>query len=300
MRIRRKMREKTRCRKATRTIIIRDAESEDKNSWNVSALSAIITGLSLAYSLFTLFYSFYYKDKCETFYGIPGKYFFVDTNEKAIYLVCFILLILSVLMPLFFRNMYSRLDGENKDGLVPVVFATIEIGLLFGIVVGKYADEMFARLFSVLGINWTQSGLVMLIIILFDVFMVFEMTFGNRQGIKTRIKRAISAISKGILAVNLLIIILGIGVKLDAGVDKKTYYEFAHCDKGSYAVLSEYGGKLLAVPFKEDEMAVENVLTRTFELLATSNLKPGNGCNDEQSVIYISPTVAGFPLIVCA
>ena len=73
-----------------------------------------------------------YQNECEKFYGIPGKYFDSDIDNRLLYLLCIIILLFMGIMPTLLKKYYEKKDKLTKGNLVEAIFLSVIIGIELG------------------------------------------------------------------------------------------------------------------------------------------------------------------------
>lgn len=222
----------------------------------------IILGLCASiYPIINTVYKIMYQSECENFYGIPGKYFNSNIDNRLLYLCCIIILLLISIVPVFMKNYYEKRENLSKGHLVEAIFLSIVIGMEIGlfnvynlmeIMKQTYKTNDFFRLIN----NWLDNNAcftIMLVVVLGSLSVLGITLMDKLKNIKWNwIKNVVCVILSLSLVASVLIMLYGTMFKLSISIEDKTKYEFVTYDE-EYVVLSLYNEKNLIVPFEIDE-----------------------------------------------
>ncbi len=92
----------------------KNIEKQGKNSFvnyiiSKKELITIMIGLcATLYPIVNTVYKIMYQNECEKFYGIPGKYFDSDIDNRLLYLLCIIILLFMGIMPTLLKKYYEK------------------------------------------------------------------------------------------------------------------------------------------------------------------------------------------------
>lgn len=222
----------------------------------------IILGLcAVLYPLLNMVYKNIYQNRCEKFYGIPGKYFDSTIDNRLLYLLCIIILLLISLAPAFMKRYYEKNENLKKGFLVEAIFLSIVIGMEIGCFNVLNLVEIMKQthkrgmIFQAIN-NWLNDNAYFTIIAvtILGSFSVLTITLiENLKNIKWKwIRNIISIVLILSLMASIMLMLYGTLCKLSISVEDKTMYEFVTYDD-EFVVLSSVDEKILMVPFEIDE-----------------------------------------------
>jgi len=70
-----------------RRISSSSVNEKKENVLNIKNISVLLTVFAAVYASSNLVFNYIYQNKCEKFYGIPGKYFSSNIDNRLIYLI---------------------------------------------------------------------------------------------------------------------------------------------------------------------------------------------------------------------
>lgn len=225
---------------------------------NRELITIIVSACTALYPIMNYIYKIVYQNQCETFYGIPGKYFDYNMANKILYLICIIILIVGSVIPLIIIKQDEKRNNVTKGTLVEATFLAIIIGIELGAFNVYNLIEIMSQAYKVNGslgriVNYLDEHACMTVtvVIIFVLVTVLGITFNDkiRTINKKWIKNVISAIVIFSLSISILIMIYGTVFKFTISIKDKRYYEVVTYDQEEYVVLSSYQDKLLVVPF---------------------------------------------------
>ena len=243
-------------------------EKKDKKSiiaWIVSHKDfiTIILGLCAAlYPILNTAYIIMYQTKCEKFYGIPGKYFDSNIDNKLLYLLCIITLILISVAPAFMKKYYKERGNLTKGYLIEAVFLSVITGMGIGAVNVYNLIEIMKQTYKTNAFfgsinNWLDNHacFTITIVIVLGSFSILGITLiDNLRTIKRILLKKIVYILLTIsLTLSVIVMLYGLIFKVSISIEDKTKYEFVTYNNDEYVVLSSYHEKLLLSPFQIDK-----------------------------------------------
>lgn len=222
---------------------------------------AIILGLFVsAYPIVNTVYKIMYQSKCETFYGLPGKYFDSNVDNRLLYLGCIIILLSISIVPALMKK-YGEKRKNSTKGYWVEIFCSIIIGMEIGlfnvynlIEIMKQTNKTnnFFRTIN----HWldNNSYFAITVVVVLGLISVFGITLTDKlKCIKWNwIKNVMCVILSVSLVASVLVMLYGTIFKLSISIEDKTKYEFVTYD-AEYVILSSYDEKLLIVPFEIDK-----------------------------------------------
>lgn len=222
----------------------------------------IMLGLcATVYPIVNTVYKIRYQSECEKFYNIPGKYFDSNIENRLLYLVCIVILLLIGLTPAIMKKFYEKKENLTKGYLVEAVFLSILIGMEIGVFNVYNLIEIMKQTYKTYAFfRWINAWLdkkayfTITIIIVFSLISVLGITLADKiKDIKRNwIKNVVCVVVGFSLIVSALVMLYGTIFKLSISIENKTKYEFVTYDD-EYVILSSYDGKILMVPFDIDE-----------------------------------------------
>lgn len=222
----------------------------------------IILGVCASlYPIVNTVYKIIYQSECEKFYGIPGKYFDSNIDNRLLYLCCIIILLLISIVPAFMKKYYEKRDNLTKGYLVEAVFLSVVIGMEIGlfnvynlieIMKQTHKTNDFFRLIN----NWLDNNAcvtITIVVVLGSISVLGITLIDKLRCIKWNwIKNVVCAILSISLVASVVVMLYGTMFKLSISIEDKTKYEFVTYDD-EYVILSSYDEKILIVPFEIDE-----------------------------------------------
>ncbi|MGI5897295.1 MAG: hypothetical protein ACOX6U_10140 [Oscillospiraceae bacterium] len=231
----------------------------DLNFWQILLGTGVFSGV------LTVVYTVFYRQNCEEFYNIPGRYFSADIQEKAFYLL---LVAGMVVFPFLLGRMKRRAlkRGEyNRSMRGYLAVLTTFVGLVYG-AINTFGMNLFLKWFSreCFDVSWLRLWLlqeipflVMLFLyvafgmVVFLYFILFDFrALDSKSRWKNRFHRVVFAAA---FVVTLLTFALVNLAKLGSGPELSTRYEVFEVDGRQLAVIAVYDGNLLAVPYHVEE-----------------------------------------------
>lgn len=226
-------------------------------------LITIMIGLwATLYSIINTGYKIVYQNECENFYGIPGKYFDSDIDNRLLYLLCIIILLFMGIMPTLLKKYYEKKDKLTKGNLVEAIFLSVIIGVELGCINVYNLIEIMKQTYRTCGVfqkinNWldNHAGFIVIVVIVLGSISVLGLTLMDYlKNIKCNIvKNIVSVILSVSLVVSLVVMVYGTIFKLSISIKDKSKYEFVVYNEKEYVVLSSCGEKILIIPFEIDE-----------------------------------------------
>ena len=223
----------------------------------------IILGVSASlYAVANTVYKIKYQSECEKFYGIPGKYFDSNIDNRLLYLCCIIILLLISIAPAFMKKYYEKRENLTKGYLMEAVFLSIVIGMEIGLFNVYNLIEIMKQTYKtnhVFGLinEWLDNHAyftITIVVALGSVSVLGISLIDKVRNIKWNwIKNAVCFILSVSLVASILVMLYGTMFKLSISIEDKTKYEFVTYDDYEYVILSSYDKINLIVPFDIDE-----------------------------------------------
>lgn len=202
-----------------------------------------------------------YQIECEKFYGLPGRYFDLNVNNKILYCIFIIILLLISCFPAIIKSLDEKSKKPKKGYLINAGFLSIMMGMAIGlinvynlveIIKNTYKVNKFFRIISV----WVANNifLIYIVVIAFGVVSVLGITLMDKlRDIKCKwMDKVVTFIFLISFITSILIMLYGTIFKVCVSIEDKTKYEFVTYDV-EYVVLSSDNEKNLIVPFEIDE-----------------------------------------------
>lgn len=227
----------------------------------------IILGLlSAGFAAINYMFKLSYQNRCEEYYGIPGKYFSADINSRLMYLVFIVLLIVSMFFPLIIK-MYEKSRGNCFHlSLSPYIFISICLGITLGI--SNWANTYIIlnnllQKFNSLGtqnapFNIIQRiydhGLLLLCILCFTGVLLSGGLLWAVETKRSRFKKLITIVTMFLIGIHLFIIFESTITVFEINVENQTKYEIASYEGEQYVVLSEKDDEILVVKMDDGKL----------------------------------------------
>lgn len=231
--------------------------------WIVShkeIVASIVSVLAALYTVANFVHNLSYQEKCEKFYGIPGKYFHSIIGDRVVYLVSILLLIIvGAIIPLIMRKNEEKSKVKKRGETATVLIVTVLMGMVIG----------FLNLYSLLEImkqthktyNWIRNINIILdenstvtigVVVLTGIISLFGITFIDKFGEIRRIwiRKVVGIVFDISFVMSLELLIFGMLFVLTRSVEDKTKYEVVTIDEVEYVVLSECDDKILVVLYE--------------------------------------------------
>lgn len=225
-------------------------------------LPQILAWLPICYAILKYMYDFRYGQQCKAFYHIPAKYFSKSVNSSILYIA---LIVFLVVIPFLLKWCITKVGGEKSAVVCSDSFALfVGVGLgSFNIqgLTRKIESDNFFLWHSIGRLASKNMGLYLAVIMVCAIItMIGLLRVSYTKKVKNKMRFSIFGV---ILAVSFVITMVAFigstAYALCFDPANKTAYEIADYEKGKYAVLSEYNGKLLVVPaaIKGDELVLD-------------------------------------------
>lgn len=246
----------------------KNIEKQGKNSFvnyiiSKKELITIMIGLcATLYPIVNTVYKIMYQNECEKFYGIPGKYFDSDIDNRLLYLLCIIILLFMGIMPTLLKKYYEKKDKLTKGNLVEAIFLSVIIGIELGCINVYNLIEIMKQTYRTCEVfqkinNWLDNHAyftVTVVIILGSISVLGLTLMEHLKNIKCNItKSAVCVILSVSLIASLVVMVYGTIFKLSISIKDKSKYEFVMYNEEEQVVLSTYEEKILIIPFEIDE-----------------------------------------------
>lgn len=228
----------------------------DLNFWQILLGSGVLSGvLTVAYTVF-------YRQKCEAFYNIPGRYFSADVQEKAFFLL---LVAGMAAFPFLLGRMKQKAlkRGEyncSMRGYLAVLTAVV--GLVYGLV-NTFGLNLLLKWFSgeYVDISWLCAWLLqdlpllsaMLLYVVFGIVVFCYLILFDFRALKDKSRwkgRFHGAVFLTAFTVTFVTFFFIILAKLFSGPELTTRYEAFEADGRQLAAIAVCEDNLLAVPYQ--------------------------------------------------
>lgn len=226
-------------------------------------LITIIIGLcATLYPIVNTVYKIMYQNECEKFYGIPGKYFDSDIDNRLLYLLCIIILLFMGIMPTLLKKYYEKKDKLTKGNLAEAIFLSVVIGIELGCINVYNLIEIMKQAYRTCEVfqkinNWLDNHayFTVTVVVVFGSISVLGLTLMDHlENIKCNIvKNVVCVILSVSLMASLVVMVYGTIFKLSISIKDKSKYEFVMYNEKEYVVLSSCEEKILIIPFEIDE-----------------------------------------------
>lgn len=246
----------------------KNIEKQGKNSFvnyiiSKKELITIMIGLcATLYPIVNTVYKIMYQNECEKFYGIPGKYFDSDIDNRLLYLLCIIILLFMGIMPTLLKKYYEKKDKLTKGNLVEAIFLSVIIGIELGCINVYNLIEIMKQTYRTCEVfqkinNWLDNHAyftVTVVIILGSISVLGLTLMEHLKNIKCNITKSVVCVILSVsLIASLVVMVYGTIFKLSISIKDKSKYEFVMYNEEEYVVLSTYEEKILIIPFEIDE-----------------------------------------------
>lgn len=246
----------------------KNIEKQGKNSFvnyiiSKKELITIMIGLcATLYPIVNTVYKIMYQNECEKFYGIPGKYFDSDIDNRLLYLLCIIILLFMGIMPTLLKKYYEKKDKLTKGNLVEAIFLSVIIGIELGCINVYNLIEIMKQTYRTCEVfqkinNWLDNHAyftVTVVIILGSISVLGLTLMEHLKNIKCNIVKSVVCVILSVsLIASLVVMVYGTIFKLSISIKDKSKYEFVMYNEEEYVVLSTYEEKILIIPFEIDE-----------------------------------------------
>lgn len=235
----------------------------------------IFTIMGGVYFVANYLYNQRYKQKNQSYYGIPSKYFQGSIEDKVFYLILVIILICIIFSSLLLLyNIKNRTDKIIDRLMVKitafamgVVFWILNIKNLFDII------EIIEKNKFTIFVNNHIFG-VSMIIAMFSVVGIICITYNDEIGSKLneKWKKYFNMFAWVIFGLSFIILIVALGVKFSYNAESKTIYETIVYEDKNMAILSDLDDKVLIVEYEINENKETILKTYNYMIVDKENL----------------------------
>lgn len=235
----------------------------------------IFTIMGGVYFVANYLYNQRYKQKNQSYYGIPSKYFQGSIEDKVFYLILVIILICIIFSSLLLLyNIKNRTDKIIDRLMVKitafamgVVFWILNIKNLFDII------EIIEKNKFTIFVNNRIFG-VSMIIAMFSVVGIICITYNDEIGSKLneKWKKYFNMFAWVIFGLSFIILIVALGVKFSYNAESKTIYETIVYEDKNMAILSDLDDKVLIVEYEINENKETILKTYNYMIVDKENL----------------------------
>ena len=235
----------------------------------------IFTIMGGVYFVANYLYNQRYKQKNQSYYGIPSKYFQGSIEDKVFYLILVIILICIIFSSLLLLyNIKNRTDKIIDRLMVKitafamgVVFWILNIKNLFDII------EIIENNKVVIFVNNHIFG-VSMIIAMFSVVGIICITYNDEIGSKLneKWKKYFNMFAWVIFGLSFIMLIVALRVKFSYNAESKTIYETIVYEDKNMAILSDLDDKVLIVEYEINENKETILKTYNYMIVDKENL----------------------------
>ena len=235
----------------------------------------IFTIMGGVYFVANYLYNQRYKQKNQSYYGIPSKYFQGSIEDKVFYLILVIILICIIFSSLLLLyNIKNRTDKIIDRLMVKItafamgaVFWILNIKNLFDII------EIIEKNKFTIFVNNHIFG-VSMIIAMFSVVGIIYITYNDEIGSKLneKWKKYFNMFAWVIFGLSFIILIVALGVKFSYNAESKTIYETIVYEDKNMAILSDLDDKVLIVEYEINENKETILKTYNYMIVDKENL----------------------------
>ena len=235
----------------------------------------IFTIMGGVYFVANYLYNQRYKQKNQSYYGIPSKYFQGSIEDKVFYLILVIILICIIFSSLLLLyNIKNRTDKIIDRLMVKitafamgVVFWILNIKNLFDII------EIIEKNKFTIFVNNHIFG-VSMIIAMFSVVGIICITYNDEieSKLNEKWKMYFNMFTGVIFGLSLFMLIVALGVKFSYNAESKTIYETTVYEDKNMAILSDLDDKVLIVEYEINENKETILKTYNYMIVDKENL----------------------------
>ena len=235
----------------------------------------IFTIMGGVYFVANYLYNQRYKQKNQSYYGIPSKYFQGSIEDKVFYLILVIILICIIFSSLLLLyNIKNRTDKIIDRLMVKitafamgVVFWILNIKNLFDII------EIIEKNKFTIFVNNHIFG-VSMIIAMFSVVGIICITYNDEIGSKLneKWKKYFNMFAWVIFGLSFIMLIVALRVKFSYNAESKTIYETTVYEDKNMAILSDLDDKVLIVEYEINENKETILKTYNYMIVDKENL----------------------------
>ena len=235
----------------------------------------IFTIMGGVYFVANYLYNQRYKQKNQSYYGIPSKYFQGSIEDKVFYLILVIILICIIFSSLLLLyNIKNRTDKIIDRLMVKitafamgVVFWILNIKNLFDII------EIIEKNKFTIFVNNHIFG-VSMIIAMFSVVGIICITYNDEIGSKLneKWKKYFNMFAWVIFGLSFIMLIAALRVKFSYNAESKTIYETIVYEDKNMAILSDLDDKVLIVEYEINENKETILKTYNYMIVDKENL----------------------------
>ena len=235
----------------------------------------IFTIMGGVYFVANYLYNQRYKQKNQSYYGIPSKYFQGSIEDKVFYLILVIILICIIFSSLLLLyniknrtdNIIDRLMVKITAFAMGVIFWILNIKNLFDII------EIIEKNKFTIFVNNHIFG-VSMIIAMFSVVGIIYITYNDEIGSKLneKWKKYFNMFAWVIFGLSFIILIVALGVKFSYNAESKTIYETIVYEDKNMAILSDLDDKVLIVEYEINENKETILKTYNYMIVDKENL----------------------------
>lgn len=211
------------------------------------------------YPIINIIYKIIYQNECEMFYGLPGKYFNSNVDNRLLYLGYILILFLMCTVPNSIKKYGEKSRNLTKGYSLQAYFLAIVIGIEVGLFNVSNLIEIMNYTYKTYGffrniIYWLNKYAfvtITVVVVLGSVSVLGITLIDQIQNIKWKFIKVVVRIILFISFIfSFLMMLYGTIFKLDISINDKVKYEFVTIASGTYVVLSECDEKILLVPFE--------------------------------------------------
>lgn len=239
----------------------------------------IFTIMGGVYFAANYLYNQRYKQKNQSYYGIPSKYFQGSIEDKVFYLILVIILICiifsSLLLLLLYKNFIKNRTAKSTDKLMAWII-TVAMGFTFSILnIKNLFDiiEIIEKNKFTIFVNNHMFGASMIIVML-SIVEIICITYNDEIGSKRneKWKKYFNMFAWVIFGLSFIMLIVALGVKFSYNAESKTIYETIVYEDKNMAILSDLDDKVLIVEYEINENKETILKTYNYMIVDKENL----------------------------
>lgn len=234
----------------------------------------IFTIISVVYFVVNYFYNQMYKQKNQSYYGIPSKYFQGSIEDKVFYLILLIILIGIILSLLvhkkFIKNREDKIDNIIRipvDIMMVFTFSFLNMKNLSDII--KSIDNNRIKIF----VNNHIFGVSMIIAMLSIVGIICIMYNDEIESkLNHKWKKYFNGFIIVIFSLFSIMLIQAISARFSYNAKSKIIYETTIYEDKNMAILSDLDDKVLIVEYEINENKETILKTYNYMIVDKENL----------------------------
>ena len=237
----------------------------------------IFTIMGGVYFVANYLYNQRYKQKNQSYYGIPSKYFQGSIEDKVFYLILVIILICIIFssLLLLYKNFIKNRTAKSTDKLMAWII-TVAMGFTFSILNIKNLFDIIEIIennkFAIF-VNNHMFGASMIIVML-SIVEIICITYNDEIGSKRneKWKKYFNMFAWVIFGLSFIMLIVPLRVRFSYNVESKIIYETTIYEDKNMAILSDLDDKVLIVEYEINENKETILKTYNYIIVDKENL----------------------------